>query len=210
MAAPLPFFDQEESWKQLVLKYMQYSQDHSDSPLLGHLEACWTTKGNYTVVHDLAVATAIERLAEYIHRAIPTPERPELTEFASLKMWAVEVLEREYQGADLRSLQRLKSILGSSENVSIAIKLEEVAEFLDIDLSKQEITAWKEVRNSLAHGRHPNDPYPNQSKRYLACLNIFYKLILAHIGYQGPRNIYYPLEKLRTIEPLHRARSEPS
>lgn len=67
-------------------------------------------------------------------------------------------------------------------------------------LSKEEITAWKKLRNEVAHPKVRNNNLPSKYKEkanFIACLNLFNSLILQTLNYSGPRNYFSPIKDER-------------
>jgi len=87
-------------------------------------------------------------------------------------------------------LERVKSAIKKEEYFKDVESVRKAASWIKINLTEDEITAWRQLRNPLAHGRFDLDygsPTDIQDKLNQAArvANIVNKFVLAIIGYEG-------------------------
>ena len=87
-------------------------------------------------------------------------------------------------------MERVKSAIKKEEYFKDVESVRKAASWIKINLTEDEITAWRQLRNPLAHGRFDLDygsPTDIQDKLNQAArvANIVNKFVLAIIGYEG-------------------------
>jgi len=196
---PLPRHEFEAAEK-LLQRSMVFFLQQNSSPIKTALHVCRESQKMTFPVKCLPVCAVVEGMAKYVLKEV-------ISEFEKLRnelLNSVDAHRTDKNRADLGGKIR--------EQINSSIKKEEIftgkesiwraAKWLGINLTQDEIAAWHDLRNPLAHGgRFDVDiesPTKIQDKLNQAArvANIVNKFVLALIHYEGPYRDYSTVEYL--------------
>lgn len=151
----------------------------------------WLSFNSEQDLTNLALTTAIEGLLNDIFIPIfkKTKKDAVLEEDINRIKEIIQTLEinEAYKGRLQDSISHLKNI---TANKALSLLVDTQV------LSKEEIRAWKALRNEVAHPKIRSANLSNkydEKENFISCLNLFNSLILQTLLYNGPRNYFDPV-----------------
>ena len=168
----------------LIERFYQYaiSEAKGDdaAPLSKKIGGLFTLKGVWLDTVALLLGVSVESLLnESIYKSLGVPDKVTKAKIQALI---------DYVGTaphDASLTKRASQIMGGMKSSSASDRLHVLASIGVI--SKEDIKAWKSIRNAAAHGGLEVDPSELQSllERVYRLVAMVYKLAFFRIGYQG-------------------------
>lgn len=179
---PLPRHEFEAA-KKLLKRSMVFFLQQNSSLIKTALHVCRESQKMTFPAKCLPVCSAVEGLADYVLKE-------EENEFEKLQNELLNFVDGRRTDKNRAYLERIKSSIKKEEFFKDKESIWRAAKWLKINLTQDEIAAWSDLRNPLAHGRFDVDiesPSEIQDKlNQAACVaNIVNKFVLAIIGYEG-------------------------
>jgi hypothetical protein len=190
---PLPRHDFEAAEK-LLQRSMVFFLQQNSSPIKTALHVCRESQKMTFPAKCLPVCSVVEGLADYVLKE-------ENNEFEKLQAELLNSVESHRTDKNRTYLERVKSSIRKEEFFTAKESIWRAAQWLKFNLTQDEISAWRDLRNPLAHGRFDVDiesPIEIQDKLNQAArvANIVNKFVLALIHYEGPCRDYSTVEYL--------------
>jgi hypothetical protein len=205
---PLPLRPFQEAETELLAKATTFFHEESNSRVAHLLDLCWDVLGGYCYSEFAVVCIVVEALADFVINkfvAEKTPQgialKTEMEQLERFKLAAVGALKASGQidqVKDNRSMVRVTkwieelSILQSpkGETIKTAAELISASGLTKVNISPEEIDAWKKLRNSVTHGRFRTGAealahFSEESHQCDCCVNVINKLVLGLIGFKG-------------------------
>lgn len=183
VGSALPNHAQEDFYS-LIECFYRYALSEADgedaAPLSKKVGGLFTLKGVWLDTVALLLGVAVESLLnESIYKSLGVPNEVNKTKIQSL----IEYVGKAPHDANLTD--RARQILGGMKSSSASDRLHILASAGVI--SKEDIKAWKSIRNAAAHGGLEVDPTQVQSliESVYRLVAMVYKLAFVRIGYQG-------------------------
>ena len=179
---PLPRHEFEAAEK-LLQRSMAFFLQQNSSQIKTALHVCRESQKMTFPAKCLPVCSVVEGLANYVLKE-------EEKEFEKLQTELLASVNGHRTDKNRAYLERIKNSIMKEEFLKDGESIWRAAKWLKINLTQDEIAAWRELRNPLAHGRFDVDiesPTEIQGKlNQAACVaNIVNKFVLAIIGYEG-------------------------
>lgn len=171
------------------------NKDHQS--ILSSLAMCWDSTTNYFSNQSLIVSISVERLVNKIIELYPPDDpRDEEAKFSAYKKQIVDVISNDQNLKGEKYCDRIVKGINSFSFLNTEEKMKRIkSSSLQVDITSDEINAWKKMRHPLAHGKsdynYEDKDEVQERLDYLACaVNILNKLILALLKYEGPFRDY--------------------
>lgn len=179
---PLPRHEFEAAEKLLLRSIVFFLQQNS-SLIKTALHVCRESQKMTFPAKCLPVCSVVEGLANYVLK-------DEEKEFEKLQVGLLTSVDGHQTDKNRAYLERIKSSIKKEDFFKDGESIWRAAKCLKINLTQDEIAAWRDLRNPLAHGRFEvdiNSPTEIQDKLNQAArvANIVNKFVLAMIGYEG-------------------------
>jgi hypothetical protein len=197
---PLPCHEFEAAEK-LLQRSMVFFLQQNSGLIRTALHVCRESQKMTFPAKCLPVCSVVEGLADYVlHDA--------KRELQAIQIEALNSIEAHRGEKSRNYLERMKKAIKKAEFFTDEESIRRAANWLRFNLTEDEITAWRKLRNPLAHGRFDVDietPSEIQDKlNQAACVaNIVNKFVLAIIGYEGVYRDYstinYPTGDFRLV-----------
>ncbi|HKW29868.1 MAG TPA: hypothetical protein VJT54_11060 [Verrucomicrobiae bacterium] len=193
---PLPRHEYEAAEKLLQRSVVFFLQKNS-SPIKTALHVCRESQKMTFPAKCLPVCSVVEGLAKYVLKEV-------IGGFEKLRnelVGSVDTHRNDENRVDLegRIMEQIQSLIKKEEIFKGKESIWRAAKWLKINLTKDEMAAWSDLRNPLAHGRFDVDiesPTEIQDKLDQAArvANIVNKFVLAMIGYEGTYRDYSTID----------------
>lgn len=210
---PLPARPFQETETELLAKATTFFYDKPNSRVGHLLGICWDVLGGYCHSEYAVVCIVVEALSNFVIEKFMAGETPEgmalkdeseqLDKFKPAAIAAIRNCDQIDQQKDARSIARVTKWIESmsirqspkGETIETAIQLINSSRSTKIDISRDEIGAWKKLRDCVTHGEFRTGPdsiadFPEENHQFDCCVNIINKLVLGLIGYTGPFRDY--------------------
>lgn len=169
----------------LLLHLLAALNAPGNSFLVGNFQKCWDTASNSLYIGELAAATAFEGITSSLYQIIRDEIHVERAALRRAKKAAKAILDK-HLNCDEESKRRLKEHVGQARYVTGKEEIEQVFSYYSVPLEKKDFEAWKDVRNSRAHGKSiGEDNEETRIESYMSCLRLLYRITFAYIGYRG-------------------------
>jgi hypothetical protein len=203
---PLPFRPFQHAETKLLANATTFFHDEANARVAHLMELCWDALGGYCHSEYAVASIVVEALADFIIEkslAGKTPqgialkaETKQLKQFKLAAVGALRTSDKIDREKDRRSMARVTkwikelSIRQSpkGETISTAAGLTTTK----VKISTEEIDAWKQLRNSVTHGRFKTGATANaiadfqkKDHQFDCCVNIINKLVLGLMGFKG-------------------------
>jgi hypothetical protein len=197
---PLPQHEFDAAEK-LLQRSMVFFLQQNSGPIKTALHVCRESQKMTFPAKCLPVCSVVEGLANYVLEE-------EKNELEKLKTELLTSVDGHRTDKNRAYLERIKSSIVKEEFFKDKESIWTAAKLLKINLTQDEIAAWSDLRNPLAHGRFDVDiksPTEIQDKLNQAArvANIVNKFVLAIIGYEGAYRDYstisYPTCDFRLV-----------
>jgi hypothetical protein len=197
---PLPRHEFKAA-KTLLQRSMVFFLQQNSSPIKTALHVCRESQKMTFPAKCLPVCSVVEGLADYVLNDAKE-------ELKTLQSKLVNSIGAHRNDNNRAYLERVKSAIKREEFFKDEESVRKAASWIKINLTEDEITAWRQLRNPLAHGRFDvdiNSPTEIQDKLNQAArvANIVNKFVLAIIGYEGVYRDYssvsYPTCDFRLV-----------
>lgn len=169
---------------------------------VGHwLMLCWNAAGGYSPTQYLVVSSVVESLAKFITKEAPQAMtlKPEKEKFDKFKTACMTVLQNQENTKNSEYIQRILNRINSTDYLRSEDSIKKAGQIVrpgaPIEISDDEISAWKKLRNPTTHGDFQTGQTSEvsilkQMRQHECCVNIINKLVLGLIGYKGPFRDY--------------------
>lgn len=157
----------------------------------------WLASKSEQDITNLALTTAIEGLLNDIF--IPIFKRTNKDEVLEHD---IKEIKKIIKNLDIEALykERLQNSISYLKTITPNKAL---AQLVEIEvLSKDEIEAWKNLRNEVAHPKVKSTALSSkyeEKEKFIFCLNLFNSLILQVLNYSGPRNYFNPIRDAQIL-----------
>jgi hypothetical protein len=197
---PLPRHEYEAAEK-LLQRSMVFFLQQNSSPIKTALHVCRESQKMTFPAKCLPVCSVVEGLADYVLNHAKE-------ELKTLQSELLNSIEAHRNDDNRAYLERVKSAIKREDFFKDEESVRKAGSWIKVNLTEDEITAWRQLRNPLAHGRFDvdfNSPTEIQDKLNQAArvANIVNKFVLAIIGYQGEYRDYssvsYPTCDFRLV-----------
>jgi len=140
---------------QLVEKATRYFLLPDHQTVANFLALCWDSTGSFFPSQCLVASAVVEGLADFITSETPMADtlKAERDRFNRFKGRAKQALEVNISPEDGDLLTRVLNWLHSVPMLRQRDMILKAAELLRITISEEEVLAWKQMRDSVAHGR---------------------------------------------------------
>jgi hypothetical protein len=205
---PLPFRPFQEAETELLANATSFFHDEANSRVAHLLELCWDVLGGYCHSEYAVVCIAVEALADFTIKKFADGKTPqgialkaEMEQLDRFKLVAAAALKASCQidqVKDSRSVARVTkwieelSILQApkGETIITAAELINASSQTKVNISPDEIDAWKKLRNSVSHGGFRTGAtaiadFQKEGHQFDCCVNIINKLVLGLMGFKG-------------------------
>jgi hypothetical protein len=165
--------------------------------ILSSLAMSWDSTANYFSNQSLIVSISVERLVSKMIELYPPEDlKQEEEKFAAYKQRIVGVISNDQNLKSEKFIDRIVKGIDSFSFLNTQEKLNRIkSSSLKMEVTDDEINAWKKMRHPLAHGKsdynYEDEDELQERMDFLACAaNILNKLILALLKYEGPFRDY--------------------
>lgn len=177
----------------------KFFKANKDLKMIKLLFSVWDGEPMSREIHRLQTAIALESMSKYINKLKQKDGKPdtpaeiirqkEEAEFRTLTKDAEKLLDS--MKANPNHLKRLKGVIGRTSLNDATPAIRSAGENLGLAFTAEELKCWRNMRNPAAHGDPEN--YDPDEKDFWACQSMLYRLVLASIGWAGPR-VHYGLD----------------
>jgi hypothetical protein len=208
-APMIPLILRDNQGSNFIALAKEYFLKQADSKIMSTLCALWDAELVSRENHRLQIAIAVESLSTYInklHRKSAQTEankarKTEEKTFSELKDKALKLLAP--LAGKPGHITRLKNVIARTALNDAGPRIQDAGERLGLTFCAEEIQLWRAMRNPAAHGdQREFEPHEND---FFACQSMLYRMILAMIGWTGPRNHFGPFDP----KPVRKAFTEP-
>lgn len=151
----------------------------------------WVSSISEQNITNLVLTTAIEGLLNDIF--IPIFKKSKKDEDLDRDITEIKKIIKNLEIDNLYK-ERLQNSISYLKNITANKALNILADTRI--LKKEEIEAWKNLRNAVAHPKAKSSNLQNkyeEKEDFISCLNLFNSLILQVLSYSGPRNYFKPI-----------------
>lgn len=171
-----------------------FFKTNQDPKILSTLCSVWDGELLSRENHRLQMAIAVEAIARYINKLkrgeVKTEaervRKEEEEVFSKLKTKVIGLIDTiEW---NLGQLARLKNVVSRTSLNDTGPAIMAAGEALGLSFSAQELQYWRKMRNPATHGEQ--EEFDPEEKDFYACQSILYRMVLALVGWTGPRMLY--------------------
>lgn len=187
--SPLPTDVSEADEQHLLECAYRYFLSEGNYPVANLFGMLWDTTDNFFPVQLLTAGTVIEGLADIITESSASEAAAEFSVFKKRLVAYLNTFPASDR-TDIAFLEKFQRVVSSTRHLSLADKVRGAAAIAKVIVTPDELRAWSDLRNRLAHGDFSPGPLSveevqRQSQQLDCAWNVINKLFLGIIGYRG-------------------------